>query len=128
LEYVFKKKGEVMAMNLSPNIFYISSCGDKCNCPLVGCIILFLLFYENFGGNGVQINIFCVVLLYVFVGLLVVRIGVNVTFSFTAKPSSSFLLPLIKANGESFLQYFPSTVSLHDKNLKKHTCVPDPKR
>jgi hypothetical protein len=27
-EYVFKKEGEVMAMNLSPNIFYISSCGD----------------------------------------------------------------------------------------------------
>jgi hypothetical protein len=40
-----------------------------------------LLFYENFCGNGVQINIFCVVLLYVFVGLLVVGSGVNVTFS-----------------------------------------------
>jgi hypothetical protein len=48
-EYV-QEEGEVMAMNLSPNIFYISSCGDKCNCPLVGCIILFL-FYENCG-NG----------------------------------------------------------------------------
>jgi hypothetical protein len=46
---------------------------------------------------------------------VVVGSGVT-TFSFTAKPSSSFLPTLIKANGESFLQYFPSTVSLHDKN------------
>jgi hypothetical protein len=47
-EYVFKKEGEVMAMNLSPNIFYISSCGDKCNCPLVDALSS-SSFYENCG-------------------------------------------------------------------------------
>jgi hypothetical protein len=57
-EYVFKKEGEVMAMNLSPNIFYISSCGDKCNCPLVDA----LSSSSSMRTVEMQINIFCVVL------------------------------------------------------------------